>query len=216
MPLFDCSPFAQRVAMGANSKVHVPSAARLPPAAGRVVSYDGRLAHGAPCAPPAMKPVTARASMVAISAARFPPAESSCRVRTRLDTAEPAAMALLSSWRKLSLSGWPTTTDTGKSPAGTSGVGSAEGGATGPVGPLTEPICSCQYQEPPVTGTPAEVCAGASVGKATDVSSTHATTKSPARQAFRPLRATSAATEREYCPPLSARLQGLKLPTSLR
>src|SRR4051812_9662260 len=208
MPLFDSSPFAQRLAIGANSKLQLPSGLRLPGAAGPVVSNDGRLAQGFPASPLARKPVTARASTVAVAAMRFPAAESSLRVRTRLDTVEPAGMALLSSWRKLSLSGWPKTTDPGKSPAGTSGVGTPEGGATGPVGPFTEPPCSCQYQEPPVTGTPADVWAGASAGKATDVRSTAATTRSPSRLTFRPLRATSAATEREYCPLLSGCLQG--------
>src|SRR5947209_9390861 len=100
-----------------------------------------------------MNPVTALASMVAVSADRLPPAESSWRVSTRLETVEPAAMALLSSWRKLSLSGWPATTETGKSPSGTSGVGNAPGGATGgspdPAGGSTDPTCADQYHDPP-------------------------------------------------------------------
>src|SRR5438309_2958854 len=161
-----------------------------------------------------MNPVTARASTVAITALTFPPAESSFSVSTRLDTVEPAVMALLSSWRKLSLSGWPPTTDTGKSPLGTSGVGSAPGGATGgaggPAGGSTDPTCSCQYQEPPVTATPAVVCAGASAGKS-DRRTTATTTRRPQRRAFRPIPAPPTATEREYCALLSARLQ-VRLP----
>src|SRR5947209_17310310 len=163
-----------------------------------------------------MNPVTALASMVAVSADRLPPLESSWRVRTRLETVEPAGMALLSSWRKLSLSGWPAATDTGKSPEGTSGEGRAPGGATGgsgePAGGSTVPTCSCQYHEPPVTGTVEDAWAGASVGKATDVNSTAATTKSPSGPTIRPLRATSAATERGYCRPLSGCLQGALKP----
>ena len=110
MPLFESSPLAHRAAMGASSKVQLPSAARLPAAAGPVVSYDGLLAHGLPWLPPAKKPVTARASIFAVAAARLTPPGSSWRVRTRLDTVDPAGMALLSSCRKLSLSGWPPMT----------------------------------------------------------------------------------------------------------
>src|SRR5437588_7807821 len=104
-----------------------------------------------------MYPVTARASRVADEALRLPWADgSSCSVSIRLVTVDPLAIALVSSWRKLSLSAWPPTTETGKSPLGTSGVGRAPGGATGgrgvPVGGLTVPCCSCQYHEPPVTG----------------------------------------------------------------
>src|SRR5438067_5232451 len=150
--------------------------------------------------------------MAAVSAFRLPFVPgSSCSVSTSLETVEPSGIALVSSWRKLSLSGWPPTTATGKSPAGTSGVGSAPGGARGgsgvPAGGFADPTCSCQYQDPPVTGTVAEVWAGARVGKTTDVISTAATTKSPSRPAIRPLRATSAATQREYCPLLSGHLQ---------
>src|SRR5438105_537451 len=111
-----------------------------------------------------MKPVTARASTVAVSAARLPPEESSWRVRTRLDTVEPWVMALLSSWRKLSLSGCPSTTDTGKSPAGTSGAGKAPGGATGATGVWMVLTCSIQYHEAPVTGTDVLSAAGAQAG----------------------------------------------------
>src|SRR5205823_3745306 len=112
---------------------------------------------------------------------------SSCRVNTRLDTVEPWVMALVSSCRNVSLSGWPPTTDTGKSPAGTSGVGMAPGGASGGApgtGGVTVPTCSCQYQDPPLTGTPALVSERATVGNR-HVATAAATTNVPQRRVSR-------------------------------
>ena len=96
---------------------------------------------------------------------------SSLRVSTRLATVDPGVMAVVSTWRNVSLSGWPSSTATAKSPAGTSGGATGPvGEATGPAGVLTEVICSFQYHDPPVTG--ALVSAGARAGKASVVTQT--------------------------------------------
>ena len=90
-------------------------------------------------------------------------------------------------------------------------MGRAPGGATGgsgePAGGVTVPTCSIQYQEPPVTGTVAEVWAGASAGNS-EVTTTATATKSPHLRAICPIPLTSAATQRGYSGPLSGCLQG--------
>src|SRR5437899_1628176 len=70
-------------------------------------------------------------------------------------------MALVSRCRNVSRSGWPARTATGKSPLGTSGVGSA-GTDTG-TGELDGALApSSAYQEPPVTCTLAAAAGAAS------------------------------------------------------
>ena len=82
--------------------------------------------------------------------------------RASFGTVAPCGMALVSRCRKVSRSGWPALTATGKSPSGTSGVGSV-GTDTG-TGELDGALApSSAYQEPPVTCTLAAAAGAANI-----------------------------------------------------